>query len=121
MQFYIMWANHDVRHNYWNYHRYGDDVSILWDAKVDWDNFKIIVERVINQYLNNPITLKSKANPFSIFSIHKLMESFGGDTQKQAKHSITSREEVKKAGFPGCIIQWNQGRLHHVGRAATHL
>lgn len=50
MQFYIMWANHDVKKNYWNVHKYGNDESLLWDASVDWKNFKIIVDRVINQY-----------------------------------------------------------------------
>ena len=49
MQFYIMWANHDVKHNYWNAHKYKDDTSILWNAVVDWDNYKIIVDRVIKQ------------------------------------------------------------------------
>ena len=28
MKFYIMWANHDVKYNYWNYHRYRDNTSI---------------------------------------------------------------------------------------------
>ena len=96
MQFYIMWANHDVKHNYWNYHRYGDDDSILWDAKVDWENFKIIVDRVINQYFKQPNYFKIDGEPvFSIFSIHKLMESFGGDTQNTRSTRLL-QEEVKK-------------------------
>ena len=41
MYFYIMWANHDVKHNYWNYHRYGDDDTILWE--------------LLTSILNNPI------------------------------------------------------------------
>ena len=36
MQFYIMWANHDVKYNYWNVHRYKDNTDIHWNAKVDW-------------------------------------------------------------------------------------
>lgn len=32
MNFYIMWANHNVPKNYWNCHRYGDDGSLLFDA-----------------------------------------------------------------------------------------
>ncbi len=110
MQFYIMWANHDVKHNYWNYHRYGDDTSILWDAKVDWKNYKTIVDRVINQYFKRPNYLKINGEPlFSVFSIEKLMESFGGSVEETRKALDYFRDEVKKAGFPGLHIQWNQG------------
>jgi len=110
MQFYIMWANHDVKHNYWNYHLYGDDTSILWDAKVDWKNFKIIVDRVINQYFKRPNYLKINGEPvFSIFSIDKLVQSFNGSLEETRKALDYFRDEVKKAGFPGLHIQWNQG------------
>lgn len=110
MQFYIMWANHDVKHNYWNYHLHGDDTSILWDAKVDWENFKIIVDRVIKQYFKQPNYFKINGEPvFSIFSIDKLVESFNGSIEETRKGLDYFREEVKKAGFPGLHIQWNQG------------
>jgi len=110
MQFYIMWANHDVKHNYWNYHRYGDDTSILWDAKVDWKNYKIIVDRVINRYFKQPNYLKFNGEPvFSIYSIDKLLESFGGSVEETRKALDYLRAEVKKAGFPGLHLQWNQG------------
>lgn len=110
MQFYIMWANHDVKNNYWNYHRYGDDESILWDARVDWENYKIIVDRVINQYFKQPNYFKINGEPvFSVFSIDKLMESFGNSAEETRKALDYFRDEVKKAGFPGLHIQWNQG------------
>lgn len=110
MQFYIMWANHDVRRNYWNVHKFKDDTSILWNAVVDEENFKIIVDRVINQYFKKPNYFKIDGKPvFSIFSIDKLMESFGGDTKKTREALDYFREEVKKAGFPDLHIQWNQG------------
>ncbi len=110
MQFYIMWANHDVKHNYWNYHRYGEDTSILWDAKVDWKNYRIIVDRVINQYFKQSNYLKINGEPlFSIFSVNKLLESFGGSVEETRKALDYFRDEVKKAGFPGLHIQWNQG------------
>ena len=110
MQFYIMWANHDVKHNYWNVHKYKDDTSILWNAVVDWDNYKIIVERVIKQYFNQPNYFKIDGCPvFSVFSVDKLLESFGGDVKEARKALDYFRDEVKKAGFPGLHIQWNQG------------
>ncbi|GHV50628.1 hypothetical protein FACS1894181_11410 [Bacteroidia bacterium] len=110
MNFYIMWANHDVAHNYWNYHRYGDDASILWNAKVDWENYKIIVARIINQYFKKKNYLKINGEPvFSIFSVDKLAESFGNSLEETRKALDYFRDEVKKAGFPGLHIQWNQG------------
>jgi hypothetical protein len=110
MQFYIMWANHDVKRNYWNVHKYKDDTSILWNAVVDWDNYKIIVERVIKQYFNQPNYFKIDGCPvFSVFSVDKLLESFGGDVKEARKALDYFRDEVKKAGFPDLHIQWNQG------------
>jgi hypothetical protein len=110
MQFYIMWANHDVKYNYWNVHRYKDNTDILWDAKVDWKNYKIIVDRVINQYFKQPNYFKINGEPvFSIFSVGKLLESFGGSVEETRKALDYFRDEVKKAGFPGLHIQWNQG------------
>jgi len=110
MQFYIMWANHDVKRNYWNVHKYKDDTSILWHGAVDWDNFKIIVDRVIRQYFNQPNYFKIDGKPvFSVFSVDKLLESFGGSVEEARKALDYFREEVKKAGFPGLHIQWNQG------------
>jgi hypothetical protein len=110
MQFYIMWANHDVKHNYWNVHKYKDDTSILWNGAVDWDNYKIIVDRVIKQYFNQPNYFKIDGCPvFSVFSVDKLLESFGGDVKEARKALDYFRDEVKKAGFPDLHIQWNQG------------
>ncbi len=110
MQFYIMWANHDVKYNYWNVHRYKDNTDILWNAKVDWENYKIIVERVIKQYFKQPNYFKINGEPvFSIFSIGKLLESFNNSPEEARKALDYFREEVKKAGFPGLHIQWNQG------------
>jgi len=110
MQFYIMWANHDVRRNYWNVHKFTDDTSLLWDGAVDWDNFKIIVARVIEQYFKQPNYYKIDGMPlFSIFSIDNLLEGFGGSMEETRKALDYFRDEVKKAGFPGLHIQWNQG------------
>ncbi|KAA6335825.1 hypothetical protein EZS27_015975 [termite gut metagenome] len=110
MQFYIMWANHDVKKNYWNVHRYKDDTSLLWNAAVDWKNYKIIVDRVINRYFKQPNYFKIDGQPvFSIFSVDKLLESFDGSAEEARKALDYFRDEVKKAGFPGLHIQWNQG------------
>lgn len=110
MQFYIMWANHDVKRNYWNVHKFKDDTSLLWDGAVDWDNFKTIVDRVISQYFKQPNYFKINGMPvFSIFSVPKLLESFGGSIKDTREALDYFRSEVKKAGFPDLHIQWNQG------------
>ena len=109
MLFYIMWANHDVKKNYWNVHRYKNDESILWDGAVNMDQFSNIVERVIRQYFSRPNYLKIEGMPLlSIFSIDNLVEGFGSvEATREALNYF--REEVKKAGYPGLHIQWNQG------------
>ena len=110
MQFYIMWANHDVKYNYWNVHRYKDNTDILWNARVDRKNYEIIVDRVINSYFKRPNYFKINGEPvFSIFSVGKLLESFDNNIEETRKARDYFREEVKKAGFPGLHIQWNQG------------
>ncbi|MGM9759438.1 MAG: glycoside hydrolase family 99-like domain-containing protein [Parabacteroides sp.] len=109
MNFYIMWANHTVVHNYWNYHKYGDDTSVLFDPKVDWENFKIVVDRVIRQYFTQPNYLKFEGCPvMAIFDYGQLVNSFGSieETRKALDYF---REQVKAAGFPGVHFQMNPG------------
>lgn len=109
MDFYLMWANHDVKKNYWNVHKYPDDTSQLWDGAVDLKNFKIIVDRVINQYFKKPNYFKIDGNPvFSIFSRDNLIEGLGSiDEAKKALNYF--RDETKKAGFPDLHIQLTIG------------
>jgi len=75
MDFYLMWANHDVKQNYWNVHKYKD--TLLWDGADNLGNFKIIVDRVINNYFNKPNYFKIDGMPvFSIFSLDNLLEGW---------------------------------------------
>lgn len=105
MQFYLMWANHDVKRNYWNVHKFKDDDSQLWDGAVDMENFKIIVDRVINQYFSKPNYFKIDGKPvFSIFALWNLVEGFGS-LEKTREALDYFREETVKAGFDGLHIQ----------------
>jgi hypothetical protein len=105
MNFYVMWANHNVPRNYWNVHKFKDDRSRLWDGAVDLENFEIIVDRVIKQYFNKPNYFKIDDRPvFSIFSIGNLIRGLGGLEQAAAALQYF-RQETKKAGFPGLHIQ----------------
>ena len=109
MNFYIMWANHNVKRNYWNYHRYGDDTSQLWSGGVDRENFEIIVDRIINQYFKRPNYLKINGCPvFALFSLSALMDGLGGE--EQAREALAYlREKVREAGFPDVHIQGMSG------------
>lgn len=105
MNFYIMWADHDVARNYWNVHRYKEDDSRLWNGAIDWPNFKIVVERVIRQYFKQPNYFKINGEPvFSVFSIENLIKTFGS-LEETRKGLDYFRDEVKKAGFPGLHVQ----------------
>ena len=100
MEFFIMWANHDVKHNYWNYHKWQDDESILWHGAIDPNDFPKIVDRVINQYFKRPNYTKIDGCPvFAIFSTDNFIKSFG--TKEAAIEAMEyMRSEVRKAGFP---------------------
>lgn len=109
MNFYIMWADHDVARNYWNVHRYKDDDSRLWNGAIDWPNFKIVVQRVIEQYFKQPNYYKIQGEPvFSVFSLDNLIKTFGS-LEETCKGLDYFRTEVKKAGFPGLHIQLMTG------------
>lgn len=109
MNFYIMWADHDVARNYWNVHRYKEDNSRLWNGAIDWPNFKIIVKRIIDQYFKRPNYYKINGEPvFSVFSTDNLIKTFGS-LEETRKGLDYFREEVKKAGSPGLHVQLMTG------------
>ena len=100
MEFFIMWANHNVKHNYWNYHKWGDDESLLWTGDIDPADFPKIVNRVINQYFVLPNYTKINGCPvFAIFSTDLFVKSFGSE-EKALEAMEYMRSEVRKAGFP---------------------
>ena len=100
MEFFIMWANHDVKHNYWNYHKWQDNESILWHGEIDANDFPKIVDRIINQYFKRPNYTKIDGCPvFAIFDTGNFIKSFGSkEAASEAMEYL--RSEVRKAGFP---------------------
>ena len=105
MKFYLMWANHDVPGNMWNHYRYKTD-SLIWSGDIDWENFRIIVDRIKDNYFNQPNYFRINDEPvFSIFSVSNLIRSFGS-LEETGKALDYFRDEVKKAGFPGLHIQF---------------
>ncbi len=104
MEFYLMWANHDVNGTMWNRYRYPSD-TMIWEGEVDWMEYEGMVERVIRQYFQRPNYLKIDGEPvFSIFSFQDLLNSFGSlEGTKKALEYFES--EVVKAGLPGLHLQ----------------
>ncbi|KPL16280.1 MAG: hypothetical protein AMS26_05210 [Bacteroides sp. SM23_62] len=115
MQFYIMWANHDVPGTMWNRYRYDSD-TIIWVGEVNWEDYKVMVERIIRQYFRQPNYFKIEGKPvFSIFSFQDLVNSFNGlEGTKEALDYF--REEVIKDGLPGLHLQLISRRpMGHAG------
>lgn len=105
MNFYLMWANHNVKQNYWNVHKYKDVDTLLWHGAVDLKNFEIVVDRVIKQYFHKPNYLKIDGAPvFSVFSLKLLIEGLGGEEQCKAALEYF-REETINAGFSDLHLQ----------------
>lgn len=109
MQFYLMWANHDVKRNYWNVHEFQDDESILWYGSVNRTDFNNIVHRVINNYFNQENYFKIDDNPvFYVFDLNNLVKGLGN--LKSTRQALSYfREEVKKAGFTDLHFQVRAG------------
>jgi hypothetical protein len=66
MNFYLMWANHDVPGNMWNQYKYDTD-ELLWTGEVDLENYRLIVQRLIHKFfvLNNYLKIEGdRIGPF---------------------------------------------------------
>lgn len=106
MNFYIMWANHFVAKNYWNWHKYGGDDSELFTPVIDEKNYKIIVDRVISQYFKKPNYLQIDGCPvFGIFSLENFLKGFDDDFDKAAEALKYFNKKTREAGFKGVHIQ----------------
>ena len=104
IQFYLMWANHDVEGERWNRYLYEED-TVIWKGGVDRTQFDIVVDRVINNYFKQPNYFKINGEPvFSFYDTNELIKGLGGyEATKQALEYF--RQQVIKAGFPGLHIQ----------------
>lgn len=113
MNFYIMYANHEVT-NYWNPHINKDTKSLTFDPRIDWEQWKVIVDRIIRQYFTRPNYVKINGCPvFSLWDFDLFTESFGS-MEEAGKAMDHFREKVKEAGFPDLHLQrcgglWKRG------------
>lgn len=105
MQFYLMWANHDVL-NLWDTRLYDcKEDNVIWRGQVDREEFEKICKRNIEKYFKQPNYYKIDGKPvFMIYDIKVLIDGLGGfEAAADALNWFT--EETKKAGFPGLDLQ----------------
>ena len=108
MNFFIMYANHEVT-NMWNPYINSDEKTLVMDPRIDWDQWKVIVERVIRLYFHRPNYLKFDGKPvFGLYDPRMFVKSFGS-TEEAGKAMDYFREEVRKAGFPGLYVTQHTG------------
>ncbi len=109
MNFYLMYANHVVKYNYWNYHLWGEKKDTLFTPTVGMEDWKKIVDRVITQYFHQPNYVKIDGCPvFAMFDNEAFKEGFSSDEEAAAAMDYF-REKVREAGFPGLHLQYTPG------------
>lgn len=110
MNFYLMYANHDVKYSYWNYHKWGAAAdSLLFNPRIGMEDWRKVVDRVITKYFHLPNYVKIDGCPvFAIFNTGIFEQGFSSPEEAAAAMDYF-REEVKKAGFPGLHVQLTPG------------
>ena len=105
MQFYLMWANHDVL-NLWDTRLANvKENNVIWTGKVDRQEFEKVCKRNIEKYFKHPQYYKIDGKPvFMIYDIPQLIAGLGGN-EETADALKWFKEETKKAGFPGLELQ----------------
>lgn len=103
MKFYLMWANHDAG-TAWDRRNSHID-TMIWDGKVNFEQFQTIGKRWIEKYFKLPCYYQIDGKPvISIYEVANFVSGLGG--VEQARQAlIWLDDEVKKAGFPGVHVQ----------------
>jgi len=106
MDFYLMWANHDVKSNYWNCYKNAGDESLMFTGAVTSDQFHTIVERVIGQYFHLPNYARKDGKPmFMIYDVAKFLDTYGGDEAAAAADLKWFRDRCVEEGLGGLYLQ----------------
>lgn len=107
MKFYLMWANHDATY-LWDIRNSDKDIkdTVIWQGKVNFEQFKIIVKKWIDNYFILDNYYKIDEKPIiSIYDIKNLIEGFGGiKGTKKALNYL--RTKAKDNGFKDVHIQF---------------
>ena len=106
MQFYLMWANHNVGNDWDTRISHLGDSNIIYRGGVDRAEFEKICKRNIELFFKQPNYYKIDGKPvFMIYEVNTFIEGIGG--VEAAKDALAwFRGEVKKAGFPDLELQF---------------
>ncbi|MGN1045625.1 MAG: glycoside hydrolase family 99-like domain-containing protein [Candidatus Cryptobacteroides sp.] len=106
MDFYVMWANHDVKANYWNCYKNAGDESLMFSGAVTPEQFRKIAERLISQYFHLPNYARTDGKPmFMIYDVDKFLKTYGGDEQAAAADLEWFRQRCVEEGLGGLYLQ----------------
>ncbi len=116
MKFYLMWANHDAN-TLWD-RRLSHEKTTIWEGTVNFEQFKTIGKRWIDQYFHLPCYYTIDGKPvLSIYDVANFINGMGG--LEGAKKALSwLQEEAKKSGLPGVHIQmvkWGKKQLNLSG------
>ena len=106
MQFYLMWANHNVE-NYWDTRiSHLNEKNCIWRGGVSRQEFETLCKRNIEMFFSQPNYYKIDGKPvFMIYEVTTFIDGIGG--VEQAVDALKwFRKEVKKAGFPDLELQF---------------
>jgi hypothetical protein len=101
-----MWANHDVL-NLWDTRlaKYNEN-NVIWQGKVDREEFEKIWLRNIEMYFKHPQYYKIDGKPvFMVYDLPNLINGLGG-LEQTIDALKWFRKEVRKAGFPDLELQF---------------
>ncbi len=106
MQFYLMWANHDV--NYLWDKRNSDimpESTVLYSGKHTSYEFECATDYIVEHYFNEPNYYKIDGKPvFMFYLLQTTVEGLGGI--EQTKEAIARfREKAIRAGHKGIYLQ----------------
>ncbi len=113
VKFYLMWANHDATYLWDKRNSHIDET--VFSGQVDYKQFDIITDRIINQYFSHQSYYKINDCPvFMIYDVINFIKGLGGI--EQAKKAVESfRDKVKSAGFPDLNLQlcaWSENAIN---------
>lgn len=104
MNFYIMWANHPAS-DLWD-KRNSDNNTIIWETKVDFEQFKIIGRRWLDKYLKLDNYYKIEGKPvISIYELSEFINGLGGIENAKSAIAWLNAEAVKE-GLAGIHFQY---------------
>lgn len=116
MQFYLMWANHDLN-NVLDI-RTSQEETVIWRGGVDRPEFERVADRIIRKFFTQPNYYKIDGRPvFMIYDIGNLIGGLGGiEPAREALDFFRRRTEA--AGFPGLHLQltaWGEQTFNFSG------